>query len=216
MRQLKFFTIICCSVILISGCSGGSSSGNEQTDYEATKKMVVDLLKTDEGKNAIKDVLADDKIKQNLVMESDVVQQAVEKAMTSDKGKEFWQKLFEDPKFVQAYAKAMQEEEKKLLKGLMKDPDYQKMMLELMQNPEIDKQMITVMKSQQFRTELEKTIKEQISSPLFKAEISDILIKAAEEMKTGKQEGQDKQSGGDGSGGGDSGGGDSGSGGGGQ
>ena len=37
-------------------------------DYEETKKMVVDILKTDDGKKAIQQVMSDEKMKSELIM----------------------------------------------------------------------------------------------------------------------------------------------------
>lgn len=81
----------------------------------------------------------------------------------------------------------MQEEHEKLLKALMKDPEYQAMIVDIMQNPEIKKLIQTEMKNKDFRAHLQKVITETFSSPLFKAKIEDILIKAAEEMQGEKK-----------------------------
>ena len=89
--------------IICSGCSNNNTSGD--MDYEKTKKMVVDILKTDDGKKAIHDVLSDESIKSELIMNQDVVTKTVEETLTSPKGKQFWEKAFKDPKFTAAYAK---------------------------------------------------------------------------------------------------------------
>lgn len=204
MKRAICILFISMFVIVLSACNGGNVSGKE-ADYETTKKMVVDILQTEDGKKAIKEILSDKKMKQELVIQSDTVKKALNEVLTSEKAKDMWTKLFEDPKFVKAYAKAMADEHKKLMKELMKDPDFQKQMLELMQNPQIKKQMLTVMKGQKFRKHLEKTIKETLQSPLFQAKMTEILLKAAEDQsKQGKksQSGQTGQSSGSSSSGG--------------
>ena len=77
-------------ISLLSGCS--ESENAQQTDYDQTKKMVVDILKTDEGKKAIREVMDDEEIKQNLVMNEKAVTSTIEKTLVSDKAADFWDK----------------------------------------------------------------------------------------------------------------------------
>ena len=51
---------------------------SEEMDYEKTKKMVVDILKTDDGKKPLQDVLSDESIKSELIMNQDIVTKTVE------------------------------------------------------------------------------------------------------------------------------------------
>ncbi|CAG9622177.1 spore germination lipoprotein GerD [Sutcliffiella rhizosphaerae] len=171
----------------LTGCAQGEQGG--QMDYDQTKKMVVDILKTDDGKKAIEEIMADDKMKANFVLDQEVVTKSIEQTLESDKGTEFWKKAFEDPKFAETFAKSMQKEHEKLLKDLMKDPEYQGMMVQILQDPEMEKQMITVMSSQEYKKHLQKIITETFESPLFKAKIQDLLLKAAGEMQSGGQGG---------------------------
>ncbi|WP_378938170.1 spore germination lipoprotein GerD [Metabacillus herbersteinensis] len=180
------------------GCAPKEEAGG-QMDYEETKKMVVDILKTDDGKKALQEVMKDEEMKKNLVMDQKVVTETIEKTLTSEKGIEFWKKAFEDPKFAESFAKSLQKEHEKVIKGLMIDPDYQAMLIELYQNPDMEKVTITSLKSQEFRKHLQTVITETINSPLYKAKIQDDLLKAAEEM--GQQGGAGGQEGGGGEGG---------------
>ncbi|KHE71708.1 spore germination lipoprotein GerD [Halobacillus sp. BBL2006] len=184
-------------LVFLAAC-GGSSGASEQVDYDTTKKMIVDILKTDDGKKAITEVLSDEKMQQSMALESGVVSQAVSDTLVSEKGKAFWSKLFSDPKFVQGFSKVLEEQEKDLMKGLMKDAEYQKLLIEIYKNPEMMDQMVTVMQGQKFRAHLEKTIEETLSSPVFQAKMSETLLKAAEKMKSGEgsqsqQDGQGSQ-----------------------
>ncbi len=151
--------------------------------------MVVDILRTDEGKKALQEIISDDKMKQHLVMDSDVVKESITEALVSEKGAEMWQKLFEDPSFVESFNKSISEEQKKLFKNLMNDSEFQKQMLELMQNPEIANQNLTLLKSQQFRAHLEETIQQTIENPIYQAKIQEILLKAAEKQQKGQDGG---------------------------
>ena len=178
--------IFSCFLIII-GCAP-REQGNQRLDYEETKKMVVDILKTDDGKKAIDEILTDDKMQQKLVMDQAVVTKAIQETLTSDKGAEFWQKNFEDPKFVESFAKSMQSEHEKIIKELMKDPDYQKMMMEILKNPEMEEEMNKVLRSQEMRAHMQTVITETLESPLFKAKMQELLIKGAEEIQTEKAE----------------------------
>nr|WP_205094513.1 spore germination lipoprotein GerD [Thalassobacillus pellis] len=212
----RSFLFIGLFALILTACAG-NSSGSEQADYDTTKKMVVDILKSDDGKKAITEVLSDEKMQQSMALESQVVSEAVNKALTSEKGKQFWNKMFSDPKFIKGFSESIQKEQKELMKGLMKDSEYQKLMIEIYQNPEMMDQMLSVMQGQKFRSHLEKTIQETLESPVFKAKMTETLLKAAEKMKSGEgqqqeQGSQTQQSGGQG---GDTGGGNASSGGGG-
>ncbi len=211
MKKIVKFILPASFLLLAAGCASPAESAGE-VDYEETKKMVVDILKTDDGKKAIQEVMGDDGMKEKLIMDQPVVIDTVEKTLTSEKGMDFWKKSFEDPKFAESVAKSMKKENEKLLKDLMKDPEYKGMMIEVMKDPELEKELTNVLKSKEYREHLQKIMTETFESPLFKAKLQALIVKAAEEMPTQKSEGGSEEGGG-GSGGG---GGDSGSGSGGQ
>lgn len=179
-------------LVLASACGGEANARNE-SDYDKTKNMVVDILQTEDGKKAIIELLSNEQVKKELVIESEVVKDSINHALASEEGAKMWNKLFEDPKFVEKFASSMEEAHKNLLKQLMNDSEYQKQMLELLQNPEIDEQMLKVMKSQQFRAYLEETIQSTIENPLFLAKINDILLKAAEKQSQGEDQQKNEQ-----------------------
>jgi len=179
-------------IFFLTSC-GQNETGN-QMDYEQTKKMIVDILKTDDGKKAIKELMADEKMKEQLVMDHAIVADTIEKTLTSDKGMNFWKKSFEDPKFAESIAKSMKKENKQLLKDLMKDPEYKGMMVEVLQDPELEKEVTKILKSKKYGEHLQTVITDTFESPLFKAKLQDILLKAAEEVKTGEK-GSEKQGG---------------------
>jgi spore germination protein D len=202
MQRVFYLSFIGVLLLLMSACGGEAAT--KETDYDTTKKMVVDILQTEDGKKALGEILADEKMQQQLVIDSAAVKQSINETLTSDKGTEMWKKLFEDPKFVESYYKSIEEDQKKLMKSLMSDAEYQKQMLDLLQNPEMTEQTLQTLKSQQFRAHLEETIQQTLESPLFQAKIQEILLKAAEEQSKGQEKGG--ESGGEGQGGGSGGG----------
>lgn len=155
-------------------------------DYDQTKKMVVDILKTDDGKKAIQDVMSDEKMKEKLVMDQKVVSDTIQQTLTSDKAVDFWKKTFSDAKFAESVAKNMRSENEKLLKDLMNDPTYREMMVQVFKEPEIQKEMADALKNKDFRAHLQNVISETLESPLFKTKMEEILIKAANELNKGK------------------------------
>lgn len=197
MKKLSMLLLLLIMAFLTS-CSSDDSSSGGQVDYDQTKKMVVDILKTDDGKKAIQEVMSDDKMKEKLVMDQAVVSDTIQQTLTSDKATDFWKKTFSDPKFAQGVAKNMKTENEKLLKGLMNDPEYRGMMIEVFKEPEMQKELADALKSKEYREHLQKVITETIDSPLFKAKIEAILLKAAEEQTKAAE--KDNQSGGQSSG----------------
>jgi spore germination protein D len=171
-------------MVFLTSCSSNDVSSGGQIDYEETKKMVVDILKTDDGKKAIQDVMSSDSMKEKLVMDQKVVSDTIQQTLTSDKAKQYWKETFSDPKFAQSISKNLKSENKKLLKELMNDPEYRGMMIEVFKEPEIQKELADALKSKEYREHLQKVITETVDSPLFKAKIQELLLKAAEEANS--------------------------------
>ncbi|AZB41293.1 spore gernimation protein GerD [Bacillus sp. FJAT-42376] len=198
MKQLIPLLIISALAIGMNGCAP-KAEGASEMDYEKTKKMVVDILKTDEGKTALQEVLKEDQMKQNLVMDQKMVSETITKTLTSKQGIQFWTKIFEDPKFSEAFAQSLQKEHEKVIKQLMADPDYQKMMIEILQNPEMEKEIGTVIKSQESRKYIQEVITETLTSPLYKMKMQEALLKAAQQMGQQSEGGGQQQGGAGGS-----------------
>ena len=209
----KYFSIFILSVLVLVGCSDNGST-ERTSDYEETKKMVVDIMKTDEGKKAIEEVLSEDTVKDTIIMNQETVTSTIEKNLTSDKALAFWEKAFKDPKFAASYAKSLEDEHKKVLKALMKDADYRSLLMEVLQDPEMDKELTKVIKSNDVREEMKKLIIETVDSPLVQKKLQNIILQAAEKLpaKSSDQKGGESQTstGSGGSGGGGSGGQDNG------
>ncbi|MCL6571186.1 MAG: spore gernimation protein GerD [Bacillus sp. (in: Bacteria)] len=190
--KVKSMLLLLPIMVFLTSCSPNEVTGGGQIDYEQTKKMVVDILKTDDGKKAIQDVMSDDSMKEKLVMDQKVVSETIQQTLTSEKATEFWKKTFNDPKFAQGVAKTIRPENEKLLKDLMNDPEYRGMMIEVFKEPEIQKEMADALKSKEYREHLQKVISETIESPLFKVKIQELLLKAAEETKSKSTEKSDE------------------------
>ncbi|WP_017433986.1 spore germination lipoprotein GerD [Saccharococcus caldoxylosilyticus] len=200
----KSTLLLLLSYFLILGSCAPQEISAPPPDYDETKKMVVDILKTDEGKKAIQEIMTDEKMKQQLIMEQTVIKDTLQKVLTSEQGIKFWEKALQDPKIAESFAKSLKTEHEKTIKALMKDPEYQGMMIDILKNPEMEKAMLDVLKSKEFRQHLQQVITETLNSPLFQAKIQDILIKSAENIQQetkkkgdGEEAGEGEESSGD-------------------
>lgn len=191
MVRFKYIIVTLLLLTLISACADQSSSS--EPHYENTKKMVVDLLKTDDGKKAIQQILSEDELKQAIIMDQAIVKQTIQETLTSEKGKEFWQSVMKDPEFAKTFAESLQKENEKLLKTLMKDPEYQEMMMTILKDPEMEKVFFDLTKSKEYRKQTMTVMSEALESPYFAAKINEILSKVTKEQLEKKDEGKKKE-----------------------
>lgn len=218
--QSRKYISLAALLFATAGCGAGGSAGAEaggatQQGYGTTKQMVVDILHSPEGKEAVTQMLQDPSTKQKIVVSETDVGKAVEKTLQNSKSQSFLSEQAKDPKFAAALSKAVQPELIKLQKQLMKDPEYQKDMLVLLESPDFTKNLQSLMQSPQFRGQIMKVMTDALQTPSFRMQFQDSLKKAvAESMQSsGGGGGGGKSKGG---GGGESGGGESGGGGGGE
>ncbi len=162
-------------LLLLTGCDNGESS---TSDYEETKKMVIDMMQTDAGKEAIQQVMLDKTVQNELIMSQEAIDQTIKETLTSDEAKAFWKKAFKDPEFTASYAKGLEDEHKEILKSLMTDADYRSLLLEVLQEPKMEKELIKLIKSNDVRKELKETIIETVDSPLVLEKLQTILTES--------------------------------------
>ncbi|WP_318616109.1 spore germination lipoprotein GerD [Sporosarcina sp. YIM B06819] len=163
-------------LLLLTGC-GVQQSG---PTYDELKKMVTDALQTEDGKKAVKQMLADPEFKELLILDQPEVKKSIEDTLLSKKGEDFWKKTFEDPKFTETIAKSMKEQQQDIMKLLMDDSSFQKEMEEFFGQPDMQKQLETVMQSGNMKKHLEKVVEETISSPLLQTKWQELILKAGE------------------------------------
>ena len=205
-------------LIIITACSNEDTTSIKNIDYEETKHLVIDMLKTDDGKATLAEIFADEEMKKHLIMEQNIVKSAIEENLTTNEAMSFWKKAFQDPSFAAAYAKSLESAHKKLMKDLMEDADYRKLLLEVLEDPKMDEQIAEVIKSNEVREELKNTIIKTFNSPLVQEKLQTILSQPSQssdskEKGSGESSQTDTGSGGEESGGQGSGSGGSGGGG---
>lgn len=133
--------------------------------------------------------MKDEEVQRNLILDQKTVNNTIEKTLTSEKGKEFWKNTFEDTKFAEGFAKTLQTEHEKVIKRLMKDPEYQGMLMDVLKNPQMEEELLKVLKSKEYRQYLQQQITDVLSSPLFQPKIEEALLKAAQQAQSKQQGG---------------------------
>lgn len=196
MKRWPLVIATCLMIAFLYGCTGTSADqgGSGKTDYQETKKMLIDLLKSDDGKKAIREILTDEKMKKQLLMDQDFVIKTVQDTLTSKEGKAFWQSLIKDPTFAKTLAETMAKQNKKLLKELMKDPEYQDLMMTVMKSPEMEQHYLELMKSKSYRKQVQQLMLDNLKSPVLREKINATLQKVVEEEMKKSGGGQQKQS----------------------
>lgn len=177
--MIKTRNILLGIILFLTGCAIEDEA--REKDYDATKKMVMDIVQTEEGKKAIRDVMRDDEMKKLLVIDADETKQAIEETLSSEQSVDMWKKLFEDPTFIEVFYKSVEDEHKKFMEKLLADPAIQEKVMEILEDPKMTDQFEKLMKSTTYKEHLKKVIEETYETPTFKKRTHDIMKKIIEE-----------------------------------
>lgn len=195
----KWFVITFLIVILVS-CGSQQPEQGQTLDYQETKQMVLDILKTDDGKKIVQNIIEEPELKQKIMVSESTVTDAVDQALHNPKNQKQMQRMFQDPKVAANFAKVTQKEHEKLIKQLMKDPEYQKMLLDVFKNPDFEKQLTDLMKTEPFRKQTMVIMTEALDNPIFKEKYMQLMLKANEEALQSKKNEKESDEGGGSSG----------------
>lgn len=177
--MIKTRNILLGIILFLTGCAIEDEA--REKDYDATKKMVMDIVQTEEGKKAIRDVMRDEEMKKLLVIDADETKQAIEETLSSEQSVDMWKKLFEDPTFIEVFYKSVEDEHKKFMEKLLADPAIQEKVMEILEDPKMTDQFEKLMKSTTYKEHLKKVIEETYETPTFKKRTHDIMKKIIEE-----------------------------------
>lgn len=187
-------------VLFLAGCGAQPQGGESQVKYKEVKDMVVDILKTEEGKKAIDEATnpTSGMHAQGLnVGQNQQIKLAVKEVLTSPEYELMFNEIMKDPKFAADFAKVVLKGNKKIHKDLMKDPEYQKQLMDIMKNQQVQKMLLDLMKSTEYRKQAMAIMQESFQSPLFQMEIMKLLDKVVEEqLKPDAEKKKKKESGG--------------------
>jgi len=206
MRRLLIILFL--SIVLV-GCNDEKTS---TLSYDEIKKIMVDSLQTEDGKKAIREMLNDQAFRDLLVLEHGEVENAMKTTLLSTEAEAFWKKTFEDPKFKEAIAKSMKDQQEDIMKKLMTDAEYQQTLTKFFDQPDMQKQFESLLKGSVLRKQMEEVVMETIENPLLQTKWAELIRSTGETGGSSKKEesggGGDKKSGSEsGGGGGESGGG---------
>lgn len=231
--SIKMFGVIvsvASALVFLTSCGQEQAGGGK--NYKDEKTMVLDILKSAEGKKAIESALSGEdssggqgsegggqgaeggggssgggkgKMKTLNTSDTKELKMVVKEVLTNPENGKFMQSMMQDPKFAGEFAKATQKETKQLYMDLMKDPDYQKELLDVMKNQEFQTILMNTLKTMKSRQQMKIIVQDTMQSPLFKAELVTLLKKSVEEYLQESEKKQQKQ--GKGQGGGEGGGG---------
>jgi len=190
MKALRKTFYLFLFIFLIAGCSSQPLTQGNEPDYQATKKMVIDMLKSDEGQKTLQDIFSNEPFQKQLIMNQDFVKKTISDTLTSDKSKALWAQMMADPDFSNKMAQTMQKNNEQILKKLMKDPSYQQSMMTILQAPTLQEQYLELLATEPFRKQIQKDIIETIESPLFHTQMTQALESVIKkEMKKGNDMG---------------------------
>lgn len=220
-------------LLTLTACGGEQSgSSQQQGSYKEMKTMIVDILKSEDGKKAIEEALTSPSsgsegeggggsgggsggmlsIKMMPMQSQEQIRTAVKDTLTAPEYQKEIEKIMTDPKFAGDFAKAINSQSKQLHMQLIKDPTYQKSIGEIMKSPEMMKMFLDLTKTPDYRKQSMTIMQEAMQNPLFRMEVLDLLKTVVQEELQPKME---KKSGGEqggGGGGGEGGGGEGGGG----
>ena len=199
MRRLLIILFL--SIVLV-GCNNEKTS---TLSYDEIKKIMVDSLQTEDGKKAIREMLNDQTFRDLLVLEHGEVENAMKTTLLSKEAEEFWKKTFEDPKFKEALAKSMKDQQEDLMKKLMSDAEYQEILTKFFDQPDMQKQFESLLKGSKLRKQMEEVVMETIENPLLQTKWAELIRSSGEASGSSQKEesgggGDEKKSGSESSG----------------
>ncbi|NMO97477.1 spore germination lipoprotein GerD [Paenibacillus lemnae] len=181
----RLLSIMGLGSIMITGCGSDQGYSAQQMGYKEMKSMVVDILKTDEGKKAVEEALsggsggsgggASTGMRLMSAQSSDQIRLAVKDTLVSEEYKKELEKIMTDPQFAGDFAKAISSESKQLHMQLIKDPTYQKSVEEIMKSPEVMKSFLELTKTSDYRKQSMTIMQEAMQNPLFRMEVLQLL-----------------------------------------
>ncbi|MFF3924784.1 spore germination lipoprotein GerD [Paenibacillus lactis] len=213
--------IVFVAAITLTAC-GQEQSASPQLGYKEIKSMVVDILKTDEGKKAVEEALGGGSgssgstgsmgMRMMTAQSGEEIRMAVKDTLVSDEYKKEIEKIMTDPKFAGDFAKAINSQSKQLHMQLIKDPTYQKAIQDMLKSPDVMKSFLELTNTPDYRKQSMTVMQEAMQNPLFRMEVLELLksvvkdeLQPKVEKKKPQEDQKQEQGGGEGEGGGEGG-----------
>ncbi|WP_151737820.1 spore germination lipoprotein GerD [Paenibacillus tengchongensis] len=208
-RRVGIYGLALTLVLTLTACGGEQSSSSGQMGYKEMKTMVVDILKSDDGKKAVEEALSGSSgsgssgggglsMKMMPLQTTEEIRLAVKDTITAPEYQKEIEKIMTDPQFAGDFAKAVNSQSKELHLQLIKDPTYQKSVAEIMKSPEMMKMFLDLTKTPDYRKQSMTIMQEAMQNPLFRMEVLGLLktvvqdeLQPKVEKKGGGEGGQD-------------------------
>lgn len=188
----RIFLILFTCSFLLGACAPQQQSSPSMDEI---KQLLSDAIQTEDGKKALRKILAEEEFRELLVIEQPEVKKAIEETLLSEEGEEFWKNAFENHKFSESIAKSMQQQQQELMKKLMEDASFQKQLESFFQQPDMQKNLETILQSSTMKEQYEKAIEDVINSPLLQTKWQELILQAGE--KDSESNGKKKSGGSD-------------------
>ena len=217
----RYCSLLCLTGLLLTACGSDQGYSSQQMGYKEMKSMVVDILKSDEGKKAVEEAIggggssgsggsSGGSMGMRMLgsQSGEQIRMAVKDTLISEEYKKEIEKIMTDPQFAGEFAKAISKESKQLHMELIKDPTYQKSVEDILKSPEVKKSFLELTKTSDYRKQSMTIMQEAMQNPLFRMEVLQLLktvVKDELQPKVQKEQqggGQGGQGGGQGGGGG--------------
>ena len=155
--------------------------------------MVIDAVQTEDGKKAIRQLLEDPSFRELIILEHDQIETAINTTLLSKEAEDFWKKTYEDPKFKEAMAKSLKEQQTDIMKDLIKNASYQEELVKFFGQADMQKELEKILKGATLRKQMEEVVMETLQDPLLQTQWIEIIKKSGE--TSGGGEGDDKEGG---------------------
>ncbi len=186
--KVKFFHL-CAVILLLTSCA----TPQTPPSFDDMKKMMTDALQTEDGKKALRQILAEEDFRELLILEQAEVKKSIEETLLSEDGNAFWKKTFDDPTFTEKIAKSMKDQQQEVMKQLMDDATFQKQLEAFFGQPDMQKQLESVIKSATMKEQYEKVIEETINSPLLQTKWEKLIKEAGKAAESDKNKGKEEK-----------------------
>jgi|GEM_PF-6760464 len=190
----RLFLIGLLSFLFLSSCSSSFGADQQQggEDYTKVKEITLDVLHTEEGKKVLLSLLADPEIQQKMVITKGDLEKILAKSISDQKTKKDWETILTKEQVAEQIVKATENQQKQLMKTLIKDPEYQKMLLNVLRDPQFTQHLLSLMNSPTYRKEAMKIIEEIVKTPSFQQKIQQ-MMQSNKQNEEEQQQGESEQ-----------------------
>ncbi|OUM95086.1 MAG: spore gernimation protein [Thermobacillus sp. ZCTH02-B1] len=184
-RLLMSALALSCLTAAVVGCGAEPSGGGGQTiEYRDMKQMVLDILKTEDAQKALQEqsrISGIGGFQALSATDRETIKLAIKEVLLSEDAKPLLEEIMTDVRFAGEFAKAVNKENKKIHKELLKDPSYQQDLVSVFKGPEMEQVILEALNSANYRKRIVTIMQESFQSPMIKLQIYELLRQAVRE-----------------------------------